>query len=101
MTGGMVSPLEQHPGRVRRYRSIFISDIHLGSKGCKAEFLLDFLRHAESEYLYLVGDIVDGWRLKKRWFWPESHGEILKALLGAAARAYSTCPATTTRRCAG
>jgi UDP-2,3-diacylglucosamine pyrophosphatase LpxH len=86
MTGGMVSPLEQHPGRVRRYRSIFISDIHLGSKGCKAEFLLDFLRHAESEYLYLVGDIVDGWRLKKRWFWPESHGEILKALLSRGSR---------------
>jgi UDP-2,3-diacylglucosamine pyrophosphatase LpxH len=48
-----------------RYRSIWISDIHLGTRGCQAELLLDFLRHTESEYLYLVGDIVDGWRLKR------------------------------------
>jgi UDP-2,3-diacylglucosamine pyrophosphatase LpxH len=70
----------------QRYRTIFISDLHLGSRGCKADCLLDFLRHVESEHLYLVGDIVDGWRLKKRWFWPERHREVLHALLGRARR---------------
>ena len=65
----------------RRYRAIFISDLHLGSPGCKAECLLDFLRQVESEYLYLVGDVVDGWRLSKRWFWPEHHDQILRGLL--------------------
>ena len=51
-----------------KYRSIFISDIHLGSKGCQAEQLLDFLKNTRSDYLYLVGDIIDGWRLKNsRW----------------------------------
>ena len=53
----------------RRYRSIWISDIHLGTRGCKADFLLDFLKQTESEYLYLVGDIVDGWRMRRSWFW--------------------------------
>ncbi len=57
----------------QRYRSVFISDLHLGTPGCKADCLLDFLHHVESEYLYLIGDVVDGWRLKKRWFWPERH----------------------------
>jgi hypothetical protein len=50
---------------LQRYRAIFISDIHLGTRGCKAAFLLDFLRHNESDTLYLVGDIIDGWALKK------------------------------------
>ena len=72
--------------RLWRYRSVFISDLHLGTPGCKAECLLDFLHHVESEYLYLVGDIVDGWRLKKRWFWPERHDQILHALLARASR---------------
>jgi UDP-2,3-diacylglucosamine pyrophosphatase LpxH len=72
--------------RLWRYRSVFISDLHLGTPGCKAECLLDFLHHVESEYLYLVGDIVDGWRLKKRWFWPEHHDQILHSLLARASR---------------
>jgi UDP-2,3-diacylglucosamine pyrophosphatase LpxH len=72
--------------RLWRYRSVFISDLHLGTPGCKAECLLDFLHHVESEYLYLVGDIVDGWRLKKRWFWPEHHDQILHTLLARASR---------------
>ena len=50
---------------INRYRSIWISDTHLGTRGCKVDFLLDFLRHNESDYLYLVGDIVDGWSLKR------------------------------------
>jgi UDP-2,3-diacylglucosamine pyrophosphatase LpxH len=68
----------------RRYRTIFISDVHLGTRGCKADCLLDFLRHVESDYLYLVGDIVDGWRLQKKWFWPDKHAEVLARLLGRA-----------------
>jgi UDP-2,3-diacylglucosamine pyrophosphatase LpxH len=74
------------PSPTRRYRTIFISDLHLGSRGCKAECLLDFLRHVDSEQLYLVGDVVDGWRLSKRWFWPERHQEILHSLLARAQR---------------
>ena len=68
----------QEPGR---YRSIFISDVHLGSRGAQAELLLDFLRHNEAETWYLVGDIVDGWRLKKGWFWPQAHNDVVQKLL--------------------
>jgi UDP-2,3-diacylglucosamine pyrophosphatase LpxH len=67
-----------------RYRTIFISDIHLGTRGCKAEFLLDFLRETEAETIYLVGDIVDGWRLKKSWFWPQAHNDVVQKLLRKA-----------------
>lgn len=66
---------------VRTYRTIWISDTHLGTRGCKAELLLDFLKHTESEKLYLVGDIVDGWRLKKNWYWPQSHSTIVQRIL--------------------
>jgi UDP-2,3-diacylglucosamine pyrophosphatase LpxH len=69
---------------VRRYRTIWISDIHLGTRGCKAEFLLDFLRQTESETLYLVGDIVDGWRLKRSWYWPQPHNDVVQKLLRKA-----------------
>lgn len=65
----------------RHYRTIWLSDIHLGTRGCQADILLDFLKHTESEYLYLVGDIVDGWRLKKGWFWPQSHNDVVQKVL--------------------
>ena len=68
----------------RRWRAIFLSDIHLGTRGCKADFLLDFLRHNESEKLYLVGDIVDGWRLKQSWFWQQSHNDVVQKMLRKA-----------------
>ena len=58
-----------------RYRAVFISDIHLGTVGCQADALLDFLKHHSSDYLYLVGDIVDGWQLRRRWFWPQAHND--------------------------
>ena len=61
--GPAVDPHEDNPER--RYRAIFISDIHLGTAGCQAEALLDFMRDHPSEYLYLVGDIVDGWQLRR------------------------------------
>jgi UDP-2,3-diacylglucosamine pyrophosphatase LpxH len=67
-----------------RYRAVFISDLHLGTRGCKADCLLDFLHHVQCDYLYLVGDIVDGWRLRKRWFWPDAHQQILHRLLARA-----------------
>ena len=64
-----------------RYRAIFISDIHLGTRGCKAEFLLYFLRWNESKHLYLVGDIIDGWQLIKGWYWPQSHNDVVQKIL--------------------
>jgi UDP-2,3-diacylglucosamine pyrophosphatase LpxH len=68
----------------RRYRTIFISDIHLGTRGCNCELLLDFLDHVDSDTLYLVGDIIDGWRLKKRFYWPERHNAILRRFMKRA-----------------
>ena len=65
----------------RHYRTIFISDIHLGTKACQAELLLDFLKHATCDHLYLVGDIVDGWRLKRSWHWPQNHNDVVQKLL--------------------
>ena len=67
-----------------RYRSIFISDIHLGTPGCQAKALLDFLRHTESAELYLVGDIIDGWQLKRRWYWHQSHNDVIQKVLRKA-----------------
>ena len=60
---------------------MFISDIHLGSRLCQADLLLDFLRHHDAETIYLVGDIFDGWRLKRSWYWPQSHNDIVQKLL--------------------
>lgn len=70
----------------RRFRTVFISDIHLGTRGCNAELLLDFLHSIECETLYLVGDIVDGWRLKKGWYWPDAHSEVVRRILKLAHR---------------
>lgn len=68
----------------RHYRSIWISDIHLGTPECRAQALLDFLKFNESDHLCLVGDIVDGWRLKKSWYWPQSHNDVIQKLLRKA-----------------
>ncbi len=67
-----------------KYRSIWISDVHLGYKGCKAEFLLDFLRSTECEYLFLVGDIIDVWSMKKTMYWPQAHNNVIRTILGKA-----------------
>ena len=72
------------PSPPRRYRTIWISDIHLGTRGCKAEFLLDFLRYNESETLFLVGDIVDGWQIKRAWYWEQSHNDVIQKILRKA-----------------
>ena len=66
------------------YRAIFISDVHLGTKTAQVDALLDFLKEADAETIYLVGDIIDGWRLKKSWHWPQSHNDVVQKLLRKA-----------------
>ena len=63
------------------YRSVFISDTHLGTRGCRSDFLAHFLGSFTTENLFLVGDIVDGWRLRKSWYWDEMHDEVVKLIL--------------------
>jgi len=65
----------------RHVRTVWLSDVHLGYKDCKAEYLLDFLSSIKCDYLFLVGDIVDLWALKKRFFWPESHNRVVRKIL--------------------
>ena len=67
-----------------RFRSIWISDTHLGTPSCQAALLLEFLRHSESTYLYLVGDIIDGWQLKQRWYWHQNHNDVVQKILRKA-----------------
>lgn len=67
-----------------RYRTIWISDVHLGTAGCQAAFLLDFLRQHDSDTLYLVGDIIDGWQLKKSWSWKQAHNDVVQKVLRKA-----------------
>jgi len=69
---------------IRRFRALFISDVHLGSRGSQAERLLDFLRHHEADTIYLVGDIVDGWQLKSGWYWPQAHNDVVQKFLRQA-----------------
>lgn len=69
---------------IAEYRSIFLSDIHLGSSGCQADYLLAFLREHECEQLYLVGDIIDIWQLKKGFYWPQSHNDVVQKVLRKA-----------------
>jgi UDP-2,3-diacylglucosamine pyrophosphatase LpxH len=71
-------------GNTRHYRTIWISDVHLGTPGCKARFLLDFLKYNESDTLYLVGDIIDGWQLRKGWTWQQSHNDVVQKVLRKA-----------------
>ena len=71
---------------VLKFRSLFISDVHLGTRGCQAELLLDFIRHTECETLYLVGDIIDGWKLRSGWYWPQAHNDVVQKILRLARR---------------
>ena len=70
----------------KKYRTVWISDVHLGTRGCNAELLIDFLDHVDSETMYLVGDIIDGWRLKKKFYWPAAHNDIVWRILKRAKR---------------
>jgi UDP-2,3-diacylglucosamine pyrophosphatase LpxH len=68
----------------RHFRTLFISDVHLGSKAAKTDFLLDFLRTHEADTIILVGDIIDGWRLKRSWYWPQQCNDVVQKLLRKA-----------------
>ncbi len=65
-------------------RTIFISDTHLGTRGCRSDFLADFLGRVSCQHMFLVGDIIDGWRLRKSWYWDEQHDNVLRLILGHA-----------------
>ena len=77
--------LQDDSREVRRVRALFISDVHLGMRPIRVGQLIDFLRWHEAEVMYLVGDIVDGWRLSKSWFWPAEYNELAQILLEKAA----------------
>ena len=85
--GAALLPDDDHhgdEGERPRYRAVFISDLHLGTAGCQAQALLDFLKHHPSHTLYLVGDIIDGWQLRRKWFWPQAHNDVVQKLLRRA-----------------
>jgi UDP-2,3-diacylglucosamine pyrophosphatase LpxH len=75
---------EESDGDWRRFRALFLSDVHLGSRATNAELLVDFLRYHDAPLIYLVGDIVDGWRLKRSWHWPQSHNDVVQKILRCA-----------------
>lgn len=81
--GAIPEPVD---GKRRRFRTIWISDVHLGTKGCNAKMLIDFLDSTDSETMYLVGDIIDGWRLKKKVYWPAEHNDVVWRILKRARR---------------
>ena len=76
--------LSRDEPETRHFRTLFISDVHLGARGCQAELLLDFLRHHDADTIYLVGDIVDGWKLRSVWYWPQAHNDVVQKLLRKA-----------------
>lgn len=71
---------------MNHYKSIFISDIHLGTRGCQADALCDFLKNNTCDNLFLVGDILDGWRMRKSWYFPQSHANVIRRILTSAKR---------------
>ncbi len=71
--------------RRHNYRAVFISDTHLGTKDCRSDFLADFLGQVTCEKLFLVGDIVDGWRLRKSWYWDATHDAVVRCCCSMAA----------------
>ena len=68
----------------RQFRTLFISDVHLGTRGCQADRLLDFIRLVDADTIYLVGDIVDGWALRSTWYWPQAHNNVVQKFLRKA-----------------
>ena len=77
-------PFRSRSDGAERVRTLFLSDVHLGTKGCQADALLSFLRVYEADTIYLVGDIVDGWQLKSAWYWPQSHNDVIQKILRKA-----------------
>ena len=70
--------------QVQELRTVFLSDMHLGSKFCKAGRILSYLREFKAETVYLIGDIIDDWSLRRRWYWPKEHNEVLRTLIKMA-----------------
>lgn len=91
MTGSFAEGPPKDSPSVLSFRSIWISDFHLGTRGCQAEWLLDFLKHTRSDYLYLVGDIVDGWHLRRRWYWPQEHNDVVQKVMRCARHGTKVC----------
>ena len=79
LVGDDIDPPARH-----RVRTVWISDLHLGTPGCQARALLDFLRSVDCDTLYLVGDIIDGWQLRRQWYWPQAHNDVVQKLLRKA-----------------
>ena len=85
LTQAPVSEAPEPPGaHPLQVRAVWISDLHLGTPGCQAAALLDFLRSVECDTLYLVGDIIDGWQLQRSWYWPQAHNDVVQKLLRKA-----------------
>ncbi|MHC2466887.1 UDP-2,3-diacylglucosamine diphosphatase [Bradyrhizobium embrapense] len=78
--------MQAMPRNVVKVRSLFVSDVHLGTRGCQAERLIDFLRQHDAETVFLVGDIVDGWHLRSNWYWPSAHNAVVRELIELAQR---------------
>ncbi|WP_210396536.1 UDP-2,3-diacylglucosamine diphosphatase [Motiliproteus sediminis] len=86
MLAFMTIPMQAPAKGRRHYRTIWISDLHLGTRGCQAEALTQFLKQHSCDHLYLVGDIIDGWRLRKSAYWPQSHVNVIRRILTLAKR---------------
>lgn len=89
MLAGAMNPEKPADGsskKAARHRTLWLSDLHLGTVGCKAEHLVEFLKHNECETLYLVGDIIDGWKLAASWYWPQEHTNVIRKLLTKSKR---------------
>ena len=76
--------LPRPDGAALRVRTVWISDLHLGTPGCQASALLEFLKQVDCDTLFLVGDIVDGWQLRRNWYWPQAHNDVVQKLLRKA-----------------
>ena len=81
---GTQPEIPERPEHSMHLRTVWISDVHLGTPGCQAAALMDFLRHVECDTLFLVGDIVDGWQLRRSWYWPQLHNDVVQKLLRKA-----------------
>jgi hypothetical protein len=82
----------------KTYRTLFISDVHLGTRSAQANMLLDFLKHHDAETIYLVGDIIDFWRVKRGPVWPQAHNDVLQKLLRKARKGTRVHPRQPRRR---
>ena len=72
------------PDKILHFKTIWMSDLHLGTKGCQDQLILEFIKYTRSDKLYLIGDIIDGWALRKKWYWPQAHNDIVQKILRKA-----------------